>query len=80
MLSVATEDLPKPEQPEILSIQRQMKFLGLAWWSGGLEAQPLFLSLELQRCQNALSDFEARMVINSRLKNEWAAKRTGVVN
>jgi len=80
LLSVASEDISKPEQPEILSIYRQMRFTGLSWWSGGLEAQPSLLMLELQTCQNAIEDYKKVVVANELAAQQWANKKKDIVN
>ena len=74
------EDVDSPEQPEVLTLVRQMRNLGLAFWEGGLAAQPYLLSLEIQTCHNAEFEFKNRLLANERLKLEWEANKEDKVH
>jgi hypothetical protein len=80
LFALATEDIDKPEQPEILTLVRQMRNTGLAFWEGGLAAQPYLLNLEIQTCHNAEIAFRNQALANERLKLEWEAKKEDKVH
>lgn len=79
MFSLATEETV-PEQPEILGLVRQMRNMSLAFWEGGLAAQPYLLSLEIQTCHNAEIQWKNQLIANERLKLEWEASKQDKVH
>lgn len=59
-----------PEQPEPLSVLRQMRRLNLPLWSGGLDDQPWIFTQELHTVIDAELDFQERQALNLKLQEQ----------